>query len=271
MKLNRTLQGFYVVLLLTLFASFIACSSTSNPTFSGGDQNNGDASDGDTSDGDTSDGDASDGDASDGDTPDGDVSGDADLPSDGDLDSPGEMDLEAENEAEEEIPTCARSCVFGEDLPDCLSETELCWCGQTGAYKKIECNVSCQRQYNTNGYCMFEECTGYDRCACIGFTENWGIEPCDLAMCDPGTDSIPCIDYGTPSQPFGVCFDPEGPDCDTPDDFCGGDENHICMAFQNGDQICMKICEPIPNTCNEDTLCIPMDDGITIFGGCLEL
>ncbi len=281
------LSALRVCLVLLLLAAFVACSSD-------------DATRADASDGDTSDGDASDGDTSDGDLTDGDVPGDADLPSDGDLDRAGETDVEAEDDAEEELPVCAGSCVYGEDLPDCLSETELCWCDEDlHTFSIIDCHAICETNfYDGGGICGFDDAVNHERCLCghcedyccsnadcqkrgsdycVGDIDSEGIQnwicmdACDLAMCDPGTDSIPCIDYGTPSQPFGVCFDPEGPDCDTPDDFCGGDENHICMAFQNGDQICMEICEPIPNTCNEDTLCIPMEDGITIFGGCLEL
>ncbi len=269
---------------LLLLAVFVACSSDDAAQ-----------ADGDASDGDMSDGDASDGDTPDGDTLDGDVPGDADLPGDGDLDSSGETDVEAEKEAEEETPACPETCVYGEDLPTCLSETELCWCDEdTNRYIVVDCNQTCLSEYGEAGVCDYDNSVEYERCLCgsnvcdsfccsneeceeLGSDYcmiDYCVDACDIDTCDPGTDTIACIDYGTPGQPFGVCFDAEGPDCDTPNEFCGGDENHICMAFQSGDRICMEICEPTPNTCGAEALCIPLNEsssGKIFDGGCLEL
>ncbi len=233
-----------------------------------------DPADGDDPDGDDPDGDDPDGDDPDGDDPDGD----------------------------DPLP-CEGACTYGEDLPFCSTDTNLCWCDETGnTYGIVDCDQTCQTEYGEAGVCDYDDSVEYDRCLCgsigdqqcqsdadcealgsdycVGDYDDQGnqiticMDACDIVSCDPGTDAIPCIDYGNPGQPFGVCFDDEGPDCPTPNDFCGGDENHICMAFQSGDQICMELCDPAPNTCGADALCIPLSNSSTgelVGGGCLEL
>ncbi len=246
--------------------------------------------DGDVPDGDVPDGDVPDGDVPDGDDPDGD---------DPDGDDPDGDDPDGDDPL-----SCEGACTNGVDMPFCSDDTNLCWCDETSnTYGIVDCNQICQSEYGEDGVCDYDSSVQYERCLCgggstevecqsdadcealgsdycIGDYDDQGnqiticMDACDIVSCDPGTDAIPCIDYGESGNPFGICFDEEGPDCPTPNDFCGGDENHICMAFQSGDQICMELCNPAPNACGANALCIPLTDSSTgelVGGGCLEL
>ncbi len=130
MKMSLILRGVLLRLLLACLATFIACTSTADPIFSGKDQ--GDTSDGDATDGDTTDGDA---------------------------------DAETEPEVEEETPVCTGACDAQSDPSWCLDVLTLCTCSEAGFWQAWDCpsTVSdCSSEIMTE-QCVAETAT----CDCV--------------------------------------------------------------------------------------------------------
>ncbi len=237
-----------------------------------------------------------------GDEPDGDRIEETNDSPDGDMEAKGEVWIDPDGDGidgEAPLP-CHGDCIYGDDRPFCSTDTDLCWCDETDqTYGIVDCEQICRTEYQSyGGVCDYDDSVRHDRCLCpssdfqcgsdaeceargsnycVGTTDDQGsfftfcMDACDIVSCDPGSDRIPCVDYGPPGQPLGACYDSESPGCDTPNEFCGGDENHICLAFQGGNPLCMERCEPIPNSCGGDILCIPLSNtqtGVLAGGGC---
>ena len=69
----------------------------------------------------------------------------------------------------------------------------------------------------------------------------------------------------------GLCLDESRPTCDTVNETCGGDESHWCVKWDDSVNLCLEICEPLPDTCEEGDYCVPLtstDTGEVIGGGC---
>ncbi|RJO67095.1 MAG: hypothetical protein C4523_10405 [Myxococcales bacterium] len=242
------------------------------------------------------------------DAPDGDVPPDGDYPIDGDMpdgDFPLDGDTPDGDIPDGDLPDgdtpsdCRGACDPTTDMPFCSTTADLllCWCNaDTSVWETLDCNEVCRNEGYADGadscdfgelghdtcYCNSGECESDDDChtgyICVAMQDEQGqvrtecIQTCEINTCDPGADTIACIDFGPAGQPVGLCADFEdAPGCETQGEACI-DENHYCYPLRDYNA-CWEYCAPIPNNCeSEDELCLPLTSGESpdiVGGACL--
>ncbi|RJO67096.1 MAG: hypothetical protein C4523_10410 [Myxococcales bacterium] len=201
-----------------------------------------------------------------------------------------------------DAPTdCEGACNPSADAPYCSATAELflCWCDEEASvWEALDCSTVCEDAgyeqgaqacdygaeqgydicYCKSGECESDEdCDGNDFCVAVldaqGHDHMECVQSCEINTCDPGADTIACIDFGPAGQPVGLCADFDNTEtCETQGEACI-DENHYCFPLRDYNA-CWAYCDVLvfENSCEGgNELCLPLtdSDGRIYGGGCL--